>query len=64
MKLWEKLANLINVKTIVTFVVAAVFLILSLRGELPKEMVMTIITMVFAFYFGIQYEEKNRRKDD
>lgn len=59
----EKLAQLINVKTIVTFVVIAVFAILALRGEFDAQATMQIVTMVIAFYFGTQHEKKETGGD-
>lgn len=49
--------SLINVKTIVTFSVTAVFMIQALRGTLTNEIV-TITTMVLSFYFGVQHEQQ------
>lgn len=48
------LSNLIKVKTIVTFAVVAVFSVLSLRGDIQPDNVMTITATVTAFYFGTQ----------
>lgn len=59
---WKNLAALIKVKTIVTLLVVAVFAILALRGGLQPDTVMTIVTMVMAFYFGTQTEGKNDKK--
>ena len=53
-QLFEALTALLKVKTIVTLVVVAVFAILALRGGLQPDTVMTIVTMVVAFYFGTQ----------
>ena len=53
------LANLIKVKTIVTFVVVAVFAVLALRGDITPDNVMIIVTAVISFYFGTQHEKKN-----
>lgn len=50
----ENLAALIKVKTIVTFVVIAVFAVLALRGEINSENTMIIVSTVIAFYFGTQ----------
>ena len=50
----QNLAALIKVKTIVTLVVIAVFAALALTGQLQPDTVMTIVTMVVAFYFGTQ----------
>ena len=56
--LLKNLAALIKVKTIVTPVVVAVFAALALREKLQPDTVMTIVTMVVAFYFGTQSERK------
>ncbi|MBR4880570.1 MAG: hypothetical protein IKU19_01470 [Clostridia bacterium] len=54
----KNLANLIKVKTIVTFVVVAVFAVLSLKGDISADNVMIITSSVIAFYFGTQHEKK------
>lgn len=54
----KNLANLIKVKTMVTFVVLTVFAVLSLRGEISSDNVMIITSTVIAFYFGTQHERK------
>lgn len=54
----QNLANLIKVKTIITFAVIAVFVILALRGDIDTEAVMYVVTSVVAFYFGTQHERK------
>ena len=54
----KNLAALIKVKTIVTLVVVAVFAVLALQSKLQPDTVMTIVTMVVAFYFGTQSEKK------
>lgn len=56
-KLWENLANLVKVKTVVTMVVTAVFAILAIRGTISADNVMIIISMVVSFYFGTQHEK-------
>ncbi|MDY0256271.1 hypothetical protein [Gudongella oleilytica] len=58
-KISEKLASLINVKTIVTFIVITVFAVLALRGVFDAQATMQIVTMVIAFYFGTQHEKKD-----
>ncbi len=57
-ELLKNLAALVKVKTIVTLVVIAVFAALALTGQLQPDTVMTIVTMVVAFYFGTQSERK------
>jgi uncharacterized protein (DUF486 family) len=56
---FKNFAALIKVKTIVTLVVVVVFAILALRGSLQPDTVMTIVTMVVAFYFGTQADKNS-----
>lgn len=57
-KIIEKVAALINVKTVITFVVITVFAILTLRGWISPDNAMIIISMVVSFYFGTQSNKK------
>ena len=58
----NKLAKLIDVKSIVTLVLTAVFAALSLTGKLSAEQFQTVFTTVIAFYFGTQYQ-KNYKEE-
>lgn len=60
----EKIAKLINVKTIVTIAVTGVFVYLSATGKIPVEQFMLVITMIYGFYFGTQHEKKAGDKND
>lgn len=60
MEILKNFANLIKVKTIVTLVVIGVFAVLALRGDIEPDNVMTIVSMVVAFYFGTIYEKKEK----
>lgn len=53
----ENLSNLVKVKTIVTLAVILVFVILALRGDIPVDNIMVIVSTVVAFYFGTQHEK-------
>lgn len=55
----KRIAALLNVKTIVTFVITSVFATLALNGALDADKALTVITMVITFYFGVQHEKKN-----
>lgn len=55
----KNLAALIKVKTIVTFVVIAVFAVLALRGDISPDNVMNVVIAVIAFYFGTQLKESS-----
>lgn len=64
MKLRERIAKLIDVKTIVTFVLTAAFVYLSVIGKIEPQIFMTIYTMVIGFYFGTQHEKAKSFKED
>ena len=53
----KNLANLVKVKTLVTLAIIAVFSILALRGDVPSDNVMIVVTSVISFYFGTQVEK-------
>ena len=53
----KKMAELLKVKTIVTFAVVAVFSVLALQGQIEADNVMIIVSMVVSFYFGTQHEK-------
>ena len=54
----EKLAKLINVKSIVTLVLTGVFSYLAITKEITGEQFLMIFTTIIAFYFGTQSEKK------
>lgn len=55
----DKLAKLINVKSIVTIVLTLVFAGLSIACVVSPTQFLTIFTMIISFYFGTQYEKKD-----
>lgn len=57
-ELMKNFANLIKVKTIVTFLVLTVFTVLALKGDINPDNVQIIVVMVVSFYFGTQHEKK------
>lgn len=60
----EKLAKLINVKSIITILLTIVFSYLSISGDIQPEQFMTVFTVIISFYFGTQAEKNNNSKDD
>ena len=54
MSIKEKIANLIDVKSIVTLLLTVLFFILAVCQIIDGNEVMTIFTTVIAFYFGTQ----------
>ena len=49
----ERLNKLLTIKSIVTIILTVLFVIVTLKGNIPQE-VMTIFTVVIGFYFGTQ----------
>lgn len=54
----ERFAKLIDVKSIVTILLTATFVYLSIKGVVPEPF-STIYTTVTAFYFGTQVQKKS-----
>ena len=53
----DKIAKLIDVKSIVTLCLTCAFIYLSVTGEITEPL-NTIYTTVIAFYFGTQMQKK------
>lgn len=53
----NKLAKLIDVKTIVTFTLTADFTYLVIKHQIEPQIFMTIYTTIIGFYFGTQYQK-------
>ena len=56
----EKLLKLLNVKSIVTLVLTAVFSYLAIEHYITAGQALTIYTTIIAFYFGTQHEKKDK----
>lgn len=54
----EKIAKLIDVKSLSTLTMVGVFAFLSITGEVSSEQFLTIFTVVVSFYFGTQVNKK------
>ena len=59
----EKLAKLIDVKSIVTLLLTVVFAVLALTKVISGEQFLTIFTVVISFYFGTQTQKKAEPKE-
>ncbi|MBR3640626.1 MAG: hypothetical protein IKN53_01175 [Oscillibacter sp.] len=59
----EKLAKLIDVKSLVTLAMAGVFSFLAVRGTLTGQEFLTVFTVVISFYFGTQTQRAADRSD-
>lgn len=56
----KNFAKLIDVKSIVTLALTAVFAALSVTGKLSPDQFQTVFTTVIAFYFGTQSVKPNK----
>ena len=54
-----RLAKLLDVKSLVTFLMSAVFAALALRGDISGQEFQTVFTVVIGFYFGTQAQKQN-----
>lgn len=50
----QRLAKLIDVKSLMTLSLTIGFLILTSRGQISSEQFITIFTVIVGFYFGTQ----------
>lgn len=48
----RNIAKLIDVKTIVTFIVIGVFAVLALKEKIDTAQVMSIVVMIITFFFA------------
>lgn len=60
----NKLAKLINVKSIVTLILTFVFAYMSIVGIIAGEQFLTIFTVVISFYFGVQSTKGDKEIKD
>lgn len=60
----NKIAKLIDVKSIVTLILTAVFSYLAIEGKISGSEFLTIFTVIIGFYFGTQAMKNNDKKDE
>lgn len=53
----NKIAKLIDVKSISTLSMVATFVFLAVTGAIPPDKFLTIFTVVVSFYYGTQYQK-------
>ena len=51
--MWERLARLIDVKSIVTIILTGVFSVLAITGRVQADQFLTVFTVIIAFYFVV-----------
>lgn len=57
----EKIAKLINIKSIISIIMTVVFCYLAVVGVVSADLFVPIYTTIIAFYFGTQVEKKNQK---
>lgn len=60
--IYNRLTNLLTVKSIVTIILTLVFAYLSVIGLVSADQFLTVFTVVIGFYFGTQ-AEKNAKSE-
>lgn len=60
----NKIAKLIDVKSIVTLILTAVFSYLAVEGKISGSEFLTIFTVVIGFYFGTQAIKNNKDNNE
>ncbi|UVX37127.1 MAG: hypothetical protein [Bacteriophage sp.] len=60
----QKFAKLIDVKSIVTILLTAVFCVLAVKDDISSEQFLTIFTVVISFYFGTQSAKRKSGDDE
>ncbi len=60
MKIKDKIAKLVDVKSLVTLILTVVFAVQTARGMITSEQFQTIFTTVIAFYFGTQFNKNSK----
>lgn len=51
----KNLTKLIDVKSIVTLTLTAVFAVLAVNGSVSAEQFLTVFTVIISFFFGTKY---------
>lgn len=60
----SKMAKLIDVKSIVTITLTAVFAYLAVTGRITGDNFMTVFSTVIAFFFGTKYQKNQIGLDE
>ena len=58
MEIQEKLIKLLDVKSIVTIILTAVFSHQVIKGAVSSDQFQTVFVTVISFYFGVQFQKK------
>ncbi len=57
----ERLAKLIDLKSIATLLLTLVFCYLSVKGKIESQEFLTVYTVIISFYYGVQYQKNTKQ---
>lgn len=60
----NKIAKLIDVKSIMTLLLTIIFSVLALKGTITGQEFLTIFTVIVGFYFGTQSTKKDKEPEE
>lgn len=63
MTILKRIAKLIDVKSLVTFVLTGVFAYLSIKGTISGQDFLQVFLMVVSFYFGTQTGKREKEEE-
>lgn len=64
MSIKERIMKLIDIKSIITLALTAVFCFLAITGTIAANQFLTIFTVAISFYFGTQVKKQNHQDSD
>ena len=64
MTILKRIAKLIDVKSLVTFVLTGIFAYLSVKGTISGQDFLQVFLMVISFYFGTQSGKKEAKEQE
>lgn len=59
MKIKDRLAKLVDVKSIMTISLTLVFCYMSVVGRITADQFLTIFSVVISFFFGVKFGQDN-----
>lgn len=57
----EKLAKLIDVKSVMTLSITGAFIFLTVSNKISPELFMSVFSLIVGFYFGTQSEKQKTK---
>ena len=64
MQIWQRLARLLDVKSLVTMALVAVLCVMTLEGRESSELFSSSVMLVLGFFFGKNVKEEKNIKTE